>query len=143
MPPAHRFPSANRRAFLLVLLVATIAITSSIGIGAEPKPATVQLVVDYGDGVQVHFTALSWRTGMTVLDALTAAQKHAHGITFSYRGSGSSAMITKIGDLKNEGDGKNWLYEVNGKPAEISAGILELKAGDAVLWKFQVYDYNS
>ena len=56
-------------------------------LAAEPKAATVRLVVDYGDGAQVHFTALPWREGMTVLDALGAAQAHPHGITFSQRGS--------------------------------------------------------
>src|SRR5262249_5912540 len=107
---------------------------------ADAKPQTVRLVVDYGDGVEVHFTALAWRDRMTVLDALTAAQAHKHGISFTYRGSGDTAMVTKIGDLKNEGNGKNWIYSVNGKTGEISAGIAPLKLGDAVLWKFQAYD---
>ena len=99
-------------------------------------------MVDYGDGVEVHFKALPWRDGMTVLDALVAAQARPHGVTFAHRGSGSSAMITKIGDLKNEGDGKNWLYSVNEKSGEVSAGAHKLKPLDAILWKFQVYDYN-
>jgi hypothetical protein len=92
--------------------------------------------------VEVHFTALPWREGMTVQDALSAAQAHRHGITFVHRGTGSSAMITKIGDLKNEGDGKNWLYSVNGKKAEQSAGAYKLKPLDTILWKFEVYEYN-
>ncbi len=141
----------RRRWLITIVMVALAAIASLSGpssrvLAAEPAPATVRLVVDYGDGVQVHFTALSWREGMTVLDALTAAKAHRHGISFVHHGSGSTAMVTKIGDLKNEGgsgQSKNWLYSVNDKPGEVGAGVAKLKPGDVVLWKFQTYDYNS
>ena len=108
----------------------------------EPKPASVRLVVDYGDGAEEHFSGLAWREGMTVLDALSAAQAHKHGITFSRRGTGASTFVTKIGDLTNEGNGKNWMYSVNDKAGEHSAAVHPIKAGDAVLWRFQTYDYN-
>jgi hypothetical protein len=108
----------------------------------DAKPHTIRLVVDYGDGAQVHWTALSWREGMTVLDALAAAAKHPHPITFETRGTGASTLVTRIGDLKNEGTGRNWLYSVNGKLANVGAGAYQLKAGDAVLWEFKVYRYN-
>ncbi len=112
---------------------------------AQPKSATIRLVLDYGDGVQTHFTALPWREGMTVLDALAAASKHPHGVTFKQRGSGGGALITQIGDVANEGGGresKNWLFYVNDKQATESAGKSNLAAGDVALWRFQVYDYN-
>ena len=92
-------------------------------LAADPQPA-VRLVVDYGDGVQVHFTALPWQEGMTVVDALAAAQKHPRGIKFTQRGRAASAMITELGGLKNQGDGKNWLFSVGGKTAEVGAGAL-------------------
>jgi len=143
----------NRRRWLMI--AAILMLTAMSGSwssrqfnslrAAEPAPATVRLIVDYGDGVQVHFTALAWREGMTVLDALTAAQAHRHGISFVHHGSGSTAMVTKIGDLKNEGgagEGKNWLYRLNDKPGEVGAGAAKLKPADVVLWKFQAYDYN-
>jgi hypothetical protein len=44
--------------------------------------------------------------------------------------------------LKNEGDGKNWLYSVNGKMARVGAGAYQLESGDVVLWEFKVYEYN-
>ena len=80
---------------------------------------------------------------MTVLDALKAAQAHSHGVAFTSKGSGETAMVTKIGDLKNEGTGRNWIFYVNDKPGEASAGISAVKAGDVILWKFERYDYNS
>jgi hypothetical protein len=112
---------------------------------AEPKAATVRLVVDYGDGVETHFKALPWREGMTVLDALDAAGKHPHGVAYKKRGAGGGALITQIGDVANEGGGrenKNWLFYVNDKQATASAGKTTLAAGDVALWRFQVYEYN-
>ena len=133
----------TRRAFgMAVLAAATTIAIATLSIAAEEKAKTVRLVVDYGDGAQVHFKALPWRDGMTVLDALAAAKKHPHGITFAQRGSGASSLITQIDDLRNEGDGKNWLYTVNGKLARVGAGAYQLKAGDAILWEFKVYEYN-
>ena len=116
-----------------------------VAAAADAKASTVKLVVDYGDGVEVHYTALPFKPGMTVLDALTAAQAHKHGLTFKHRGSGTFAMLTKLNDVENEGGGttaKNWLYQVNGKDADVSFGIKQLQSGDAILWKFAVLQYN-
>jgi hypothetical protein len=141
--PIRRF---FRTFFAMGAALTFLTLPSTGMMGAEPKAPAVRLVVDYGDGAQVHFTALPWRDGMTVLDALNAAQAHPHGITFTQKGSGSGAMITKIGDLKNEGGGqnsKNWMYYLNDKAGEVGAGSQRLKPMDAVLWKFEVYEYNS
>ena len=132
---------ARRRAAiagLLVLLVGTAKTTA-----AEPNPAKstkiVAVVIDYGDGVQKHFTAIEWKTGITVLDAMRTAKAHPRGIRFEYQGDGATALLTTIDDLKNEGKGRNWIYRVNGKLADTSFGVRELAAGDSVLWKFEAY----
>ncbi len=104
-----------------------------------PNPQTVQLIIDYGDGVQKHFTALEWKDGMTVLDALEAAQKHPRGIKFVYRGKGETAFLTQIDELENEGRGRNWVYRVNGELAKKSFAILTVKAADTILWTFGEY----
>jgi hypothetical protein len=142
MPTLEQTCRLTRPAALVALLSLTWAATFVGVVQGEPKASTVRLVVDYGDGVEVHFTALPWREDMTVLNALSAAQAHRHGMSFTQRGAGASAMITKIGDVKNEGDGRNWLYYVNEKQGEVSAGVMKLKPGDAVLWRFETYDYN-
>lgn len=102
----------------------------------DAPPARVQLIIDYGDGVEKHFTALPWHTGMTVLDALEAAQQHPRGIRFAYRGKAATAFLTRIDDVENEGRGRNWLYEVNQVAATTSFATCALAAGDTVLWKF-------
>jgi Domain of unknown function (DUF4430) len=140
------FGRPTRRGLLgLCLACVAVTVTPPAVRAADAKTPTVSMVIDYNDGVAVHFSALAHREGMTVLDALTTAAAHKHGITFAQRGSGTTAMLTKIGDLKNEGGGeksRNWILRVNGKLAQASMAATTLKSGDAVLWKFEPYDYN-
>ena len=129
------------RPLVVFLALPLLLIGEAGGQAEEPKPAeaSVKLTIDYGDGVQTVFTALKWREGMTVLDAMNDAKKHARGIKFQYRGKGQTAFLTQIADLKNEGRGRNWIFRVNGKLGEASFGVARLKAGDAILWKFGKY----
>lgn len=129
------------RAAIASLLALFVGLTTTTA--DEPDAAKntkiVAVVIDYGDGVQKHFTAIEWKTGFTVLDAMRAAKAHPRGIRFEYQGDGAKALLTTIDDLKNEGKGRNWIYRVNGKLADTSFGVRELVAGDSVLWKFEVY----
>lgn len=122
------------------LLALGFSLMAALATAAEPaEEKSVKLTIDYGDGVQKVFVALPWQEKMTVLAALEAAQKHPRGIKLAQQGSGERVLVTAIDELKNEGRGKNWLYEVNGKLADKSAGVYELSAGDAVLWRFRAY----
>jgi hypothetical protein len=131
---------ANRRTILATLVILAIASVSE-GQRAQARlaPKIVRLVIDYGDGVQKHFTQLDWKEGMTVLDAMRAAREHPRGIAFDSRGKRATLFIFKIDGLENETQGKGWLYKVNDKLADRSCGIYELEAGDAVLWTFEEY----
>jgi hypothetical protein len=104
-----------------------------------PAAETVKLIVDYGDGVEKHFTRLKWRSGITVLDTLNDARQHARGITFKSRGSGATAFVYAIDEQENEANGRAWLYKVNGQLADRSCGIFELQPADTVLWTFDKY----
>jgi hypothetical protein len=106
---------------------------------SEPASETVKVVIDYGDGSQKQFSAVPWKQEMTVFAALEAAAKHPRGFKFVHQGKGETVLITAIDDLKNEGRGRNWLYEVNGKLGDRSCGVMPLKAGDSVLWRFGKY----
>jgi hypothetical protein len=123
---------------LIAALAATLGATGQ-GAEKDSPSRTVRLIIDYGDGVQKHFTQLRWQNGMTVLDALEAAQKHPRGIEVKYRGKGATAFLTQIDDLENQGRGRNWVYRVNGKLADRSFARFTLKSGDTVLWKFGQY----
>ena len=128
------------RLILTSLVVLSVWCLTPLAPG-EPKPAgnSVSVVVDYNDGVQKHFTRVSWRSGMTVLDAMQAIAKHPRGIQFSHRGTGARALLYRIDDLENRANGRNWLYRVNGKLADRSFGIRKIEKGDAVLWKHEKF----
>ncbi len=127
--------------FLLAIVGMTVGIYTDLSslenraFGAD-EPTTVQLTVDYGDGVLKQFTRLEWKEGMTVLAAVQQAAKHPRGIKPAVQGSGELTLLIAIDELKNEGNGKNWLYRVNGKLGDRSCGIMQLKAGDSVTWQF-------
>ena len=123
------------RRFVVIGLVLFLAVSAT----ATQQANNVILVIDYNDGVEKHFTALTWTEGMTVLDAMNQAKEHPHGIRFAYKGTGATAFLTQIDDLENQGGGagkKNWVYRVNDKLADKSFGVYEIKAGDTVRWKF-------
>ncbi len=146
----------RRACFVAMLPVALCLVAGSLVLnqgraeseqGAIATPArTVEMVIDYGDGVQLRFTALNWKKDMTVLDAVTAAGAHPHGVKSSVRGAGANAFVTQIGDLKNEGGGvksRNWLFSVNDAESEVGIGAAPLKPGDVILWRFGLPANNS
>ena len=119
---------------------------------APAKPAApaaharhVKLVIDYGDGVQKHFVTIEHYAGMTVFDALLAARAHVRGIEIEHTGSGATALVRRIDDLKNQGAGasagesRNWQYYVNDKYATAGAGATKIEPGDVVRWVFARY----
>jgi uncharacterized protein DUF4430 len=131
--------SISRRVALLaavLLVVATTWATCPVAAGADD---TIRLIVDYGDGASKTVANLPWAKGNTILDAMKAATTRPHGISFSYTGSGDSAVLTKIDDVQNEGGGagrKNWQYWVNGTYGDRSFAVFELQAQDTIVWRF-------
>jgi hypothetical protein len=127
----------TRRSVGIVLATMLLDIAAA-GDWAHAQTATVRLVVDYGDGVIKTITGLPWAKGSTVLDVMNAAKDRPHGITFSYTGSGASALLTRIDDVANEGGGakKNWQLWVNTAYADRSFGVYEVQPLDVVFWRF-------
>jgi Domain of unknown function (DUF4430) len=127
----------RRAAFVAAaLLIVAPGLPTRSATGGEEQ--TVRLIVDYGDGASKTVADLPWAKGNTVLDALKAATTRPHGISFSYTGSGDSAVLTKIDDVANQGGGagkKNWQYSVNGNYGDRSFAIFELQAQDTVVWR--------
>jgi hypothetical protein len=110
---------------------------------SDPKPQTLELAIDYGDGSEKRFTDIAWKDSMTVFDVLRAAEDRPHGLTISSHGSGETLIVSKIDDLANQGGGKtdkNWIFHVNGQMGDESAGIATVRPGDRVLWKFGPYE---
>jgi hypothetical protein len=128
----------TRRAAAILLAAMLLAIAAASD-QAHAQSASVRLVVDYGDGVIKTITDLPWAKGSTVLDVMNAAKDRPHGVTFSYSGSGASALLTRIDDVANEGGGgakKNWQLWVNTNYADRSFGVYEVQPLDVVFWRF-------
>lgn len=109
---------------------------------AAPAKPAVRLIVDYGDGVQKHFTSLDHAAGMTVLDALLLAKAHPRGIKIDVSGKAETAFLHAIDDLKNQGAGKdkkNWQFFVNDVFATKGMGATPLKPGDTVRLVFDAW----
>jgi hypothetical protein len=110
-------------------------------------PQTIRLTVDYNDGVRKSFV-LPFRSGMTVFDAMTAAQNHPHGIKFycdpkfPCDGAPANRLLSQIDDLKNQRGGANakeWLFWVNNVFSDKGFGVCTIAANDQVIWKFDTY----
>lgn len=117
-----------------------IALLLLVGCPALAAEQTVRLVIDYHDGVRKVFDKLPWKEGMTVRDAMDAAQSTGHGIRYEAKGSGETAFLTRIDDVQSQGarrEKKNWVYKVNDKLAEKSFGVYKLKVGDSVQWTYE------
>ncbi len=140
--PARCRTGITRR---LVFVLGTALIFASMPFAfarQESDEKKVRLIVDYADGMEKHFTRIAWKPGLTVLDTLETASKHRRGTKFKHTGSGATAFVAEIDDLKNEGGGtgkKNWIYLVNDKLGDRSCGVFELKADDKVVWRFGNY----
>lgn len=140
------WPDRPTRPFLGLLAVActTLAAWSWLSAAQEalaPRTAP-RLVVDYGDGVEKHFTQLDFNPGGTVLDLLIQADKHPRGLDVKYRGRGETAFVVAIDGLAGEGagrDSRNWMFFVNDKPADRSCGIMQIEENDHVVWKFAAF----
>jgi hypothetical protein len=133
----HRRMTPRALSLTALALIGVCTAANDLPALAQDKAATVRLTIDYGDSVQKLFTALPWKEKITVFDVLQAAEKHPRGIKVTFTGRGESVFITAIDDAANEGaSGPNWRYTVNDEPARYSAGIMELKAGDSVMWRF-------
>lgn len=107
------------------------------------KPAStsteVKLTIDTGDPM-VTAVKVPYAEKMTVRDLLKAAE--AQGITAEYKGEDAGAMLLSLQGIKNEGgdkDAKNWIFYVNGKPANVSSAVYSLQPGDAIIWRFEKY----
>lgn len=139
---------------LLALVLVAIVVMRSRGVREEtPRvvsetPGTgsavvadgaevVTLTIDSGSGQEPHTVAVAWNDGMTVGDVLAVASQLPDGFRFEKQGTGEMTLLTRIGDVANEGaGGRNWIYSVNGERGDRSYFIYPLQAGDRVLWEF-------
>jgi len=147
MAPTKYLMVLPRRTWGLLVAVLLLGCCCATGLLSAQKPSegtsnakTVALTLDYGDGCQKRFVDVPWADGMTVFQLLEKSSKHPRGYSLVYAGKGETLLVTSIDGTKNEGSGRNWIFEVNGKMGEQSCAITKLKGGDSVLWRFGGYE---
>ncbi|CAG7644724.1 hypothetical protein PAESOLCIP111_04784 [Paenibacillus solanacearum] len=116
-PPAASAPAARQE---------TQATSISIRIVGDKEKGTIL------DTVQVEL-----REGDTALDVLKRIAKEKK-IQLETRGSGKSSYIEGIANLYefDKGAKSGWLYRVNGKFPNVSAGAYALSKGDRIDWLY-------
>ena len=140
---------ANQIQAVFSWVLITVFLFQPVAQALDPKPAaattktattTVDLTIDFGDGFQRHYPKLDWKEGMTVFTALELAGNHKHGFKIVSTGKADLLLVTAIDEQKNEGSGKNWLYEINSHLGDSSSAVAKLKGGDTILWRFGTYE---
>jgi hypothetical protein len=102
-------------------------------IAAAPNAQSVRLTIYFGDERAPVDVESRWHESMTVADVLNSARR----ISVTSAGSGAGAFLTSLNGVANQGiNGRNWTYRVNGKHADRSFAVYELRPGDQVLWTF-------
>jgi len=77
------------------------------------------------------------KAGSSVYDLMNLL-KSQNKINFSGKNySGLGFFVEEINSLKNNPAGKNWLYYVNGKPAQVGISYYLIKANDIIEWKYE------
>ena len=110
----------------------------------ESKSGTISVTIDFDDQQPIiSFTDVAMHEGETILEVLQQIKSvsEEEPFRFDYRGAGETAFLESIMDVRNEGgNGRNWIYEVNGEAGKTSFSVHKLKVGDTVRWKFKKYE---
>jgi len=128
-----------------IIAIGAVALGAGLAVGQHGEAPSVRLVIDYGSGVEKHFTRIAHRPGITVFEAMRAARELPEplGLRFEHTGSGERVFVRSIDGLANQGAGenhRNWTYEVNGEGARVGCGARTLARGDVVRWRFGPYN---
>ena len=129
-------------------LLALMGCTDSGGNGTNKNNSTtdlaigtVQVEIRFGSDREVIQSQVDCMNDSTVYSVLQAASIKG-GFTFESTGLlKGDKFITSIGGVdKLSGDGKNWIYRVNGVLGDNGAGMFAVKPQDRIAWSFGMYE---
>ena len=116
----------------LAVVVGAIAYAPRESAAPAAAVATAQATLVVGEAAY----PLSALAGETVLDAMRAL---ASSSAFAFTGReypGLGFFVESIGGKRN-GDGKYWVFYVNGVSAAMGVSATRLQAGDLIEWKYE------
>lgn len=73
----------------------------------------------------------------SVYDFMSALKEQNQFDFVSRNYSAMGFFVEEINGVKNDPAGKNWLYYVNGQPAQVSVAYYKLKNNDTIEWKYE------
>lgn len=123
---------------VFAISISMVGCDSSKELPAELQRAigTVMVEIDFGSEKRMKSIPVVCSPDSTVLMSLERAQ-NMKMLKFESRGSGETAFVSAIDGVANEGsDGRNWIYRVNEKLGDKSAGIYAVGPGDTISWSF-------
>jgi len=110
----------------------------------ESKSGSVSVMIDFDqERPIIRLEEVAMREGDSILVVMQQIEtvNEEEQFRFEYRGAGETAFLESIMDVKNEGgNGRNWIYEVNGEAGKTSFAVHNLNDGDTVRWKFKKYE---
>lgn len=129
-------------------LLALSGCTDSAGVGTNQQSSTpdlaigtVQVEIMFGSDRESIQSEVDCMNDSTVFSVLQAASDRAEFVFESTGVLKGDKFITSIGGVKNlAGDGKNWIYRVNGELGDKGAGVFAVKPQDRVVWSFGKYE---
>ena len=142
----YTFPPNCFSKRLAALLLVALGVSSAPAISevraqspTQPTVNKLRLKIVSGEEKQM-FEIESSEKLKTVSDLLKYVADADESFKYKSRGSGRTFFITEINGQKNEGArGRNWIYTVNGKLGNKSAGLFEIKPGDEIEWNLKRY----
>lgn len=77
------------------------------------------------------------KTGASVYDLMNLLKAENKIIFFGKDYSELGFFVEEINGLRNNQSGKNWVYYVNGRPAQVGVSNYMIKTGDIIEWKYE------
>ena len=122
--------------------------SSESGVNSPPDSATLdtrplRLTIEFGDRREPVTGSIEYTENLSVLNLLMAVTSEKR-IKVDFRGSGSTAFVTAIDEIRGgEAGNEYWVFLVNDKLANEGSGTLVVNPGDHVLWRMGKYPANA
>lgn len=138
---------ADMRKMVILPLLALIIVsgafayhvaTESGSDGGEGEPVAVALMVNFSNGTVWQHTITLEKGEATVFNVLMrAAHENGFAVESTYFGQYDSYFVDAIAGVG--GEGKYWLYYVNGEMGMVGADKMMVKEGDMIEWRLEEF----
>jgi len=90
----------------------------------------ITVEIDYGGLQQSRKVEITWKQGITALEALQSVAK------IETKQAGEFILVNSIDGVEGQSGAKAWYYDINGKRATSFANKCILNEGDRMRWEY-------